>query len=202
MDQRTMTRAGLGLVALAACPLTALAEEAADAGSEAGPSNPLQFEWVPFAASLIVFGVTFYILAKYVWPRLLGGLEEREKKIRQEIFRAEEARKKADEALQQYEEELAKARAEASKMIEATKAEQMRLAAELKSRNEAELSHMRESALTSIEAAKRAALNEIYQDAASLATEVAAKILQRELNEDDQRRLVDETLAQVESAKS
>jgi F-type H+-transporting ATPase subunit b len=56
---------------------------------------------------------------------------------------------------------------------------------------------MRESATRNIEAAKRAALREIYSEAAVLSTTVAAKILEREVNEQDQHRLVEESLAEV-----
>lgn len=188
----------LGSVAMTlALSGVAWAAEAGDATGEHGAAataNPMDVAWVPFVSSLVVFGVAFFVLAKYVWPKMLKGLEDREKKIRDEIFAAEEARKRANEALKEYEKSLAEARAEANKMIEATKAEQARMAAELKAKAESEVGLLRESAMHSIDAAKRAALNEIYAETASLATAVAARILEREVNEQDQQRLVDETV--------
>ena len=172
----------------------AFAAEAAGAHEAASEPNPAAFRLVPFISAFIVFGVAFALLAKYVWPKMLKGLEEREKKIRDEIFSAEEARKRANEALKEYEKSLADARAEANKMIEATRAEQARMAADLRAKAEAEIGVLRDGAMHSIEAAKRAALSEIYSEAASLATAVAAKILEREVNEQDQQRLVNETV--------
>ena len=105
----------------------------------------------------------------------------------------------ADKALKDYESSLAEARAEAEKMIEQTKAEQVRLAADLKAKSEAELNQMRDSAKRNIEAAKRAAIADLYRESAQLAVKIAEKILEREVNAADHSRLIDETLAEVTS---
>lgn len=166
-----------------------------DHGAEGhGKAGVMDFSLAQFISTLLAFGLVFFILYRLAWPKILGGLEEREQKIRSEVFAAEAAHQKAAESLKEYEQSLAKAKAEATEMIEKTKAEQTRMAAELRTKAEAELNQMRESARQNIDAAKRAALTEIYNEAASLATEVASKILQREVNEDDQRRLVEESV--------
>lgn len=203
MRQRLTRLAGL------ATPLmlsgVALAADAADHAAShdgGGGANPVAVEVVPFISALVIFGITFFILAKFVWPKILKGLDDRERKIRDEINSAEEARARANEALKDYERSLADARAEANRMIEATKAEQARMAADLRGKAETEVNQMRESAMQSIEAAKRAALNEIYAEAATLATSVASRILEREVNEQDQQRLVDETVAGIAARRS
>ena len=84
-------------------------------------------------------------------------------------------------------------------MIEQTKAEQVRLAADLKAKSEAELNQMRDSAKRNIEAAKRAAIADLYRESAQLAVKIAEKILEREVNAADHSRLIDETLAEVTS---
>lgn len=164
---------------------------AAESGGDVMEFNPFQF-----IAAIVVFLVAFFVLAKTAWPKILGGLEEREEKIRKDIFAAEEANKKAQEAMAEYEKSLASARAEANEMIEKTKAEQSRMAAQLRSEAEAELGELRDDARRNIEAAKRAALAEIYTEAANIATAVAQKILEREVNVDDQRRLVEEAVGE------
>ena len=176
------------------------ADHAADAAAGGHASvGVMDFSWIQFASTLLAFGIVFMVLSKVAWPKILQGLEDREQKIRSEVFAAEEARKKADESLKEYEGSLAKAKALATEMIEQTKAEQMRLAAELRSKAEVELGQMRDAARRNIEAAKHAALNEIYNEAASLATSVASKILQREVNEEDQKRLVEESVEEFAS---
>lgn len=184
-------RAAGAATALLLAPAGALAVEA---GGEAG--NPMAFDLLQFVMAIVVFGVAFFILSKTAWPRIIKGLEERENKIRSEVFAAEEARKRAAETLSEYEKSVAEARAEAQRMIEQTRAEQARLAADLKIRAEKELGEMRDQARQSIEAAKKAALADVYAEAANLATAVASKILQREVSAGDQGRLIEESVQQ------
>jgi F-type H+-transporting ATPase subunit b len=186
----------MSLIALAALASNALA---ADGHAPAGGGGPMDFEWVPFVSALVVFGIAFFVLATQVWPKILKGLNDREGKIRSEVFAAEELRKAAAEEKKQFERALSDARAESARIIEQTRSEQSRLAADLRVQAETELTAMREEAKASIQAAKRAALNEIYAETAILATKVAEKILQREVNVNDQARLVDESIGRLES---
>lgn len=164
--------------------------------AEGGP-GPTSFYWIQFVAALLTFVVGVALLGKIAWPKILGALDARDEKIRGEIQAAEDARKRADDALKEYERSLAEAKAEAASMIEATKAEQSRMAADLKAQAEAELNQLRDSAKRNIEAAQRAAITEIYQEAASLASTLASKILEREVNQADHQRLLDETLREI-----
>lgn len=192
-------------LSLSLAPLAILALPALALGAEAGHADaataggPMWLSAIQFVSAIVVFLIVFFVLAKIAWPKILGGLEDREKKIRSEIFAAEEARKAAQTAQQQFAKEIAEAKAEATRMIDQTRAEQSRLAADLKIRAEAELTELRENANRSIEAAKRAAISEIYAEAATLATTVAGKILKREVNVNDQRHLVEETMNEVSS---
>lgn len=168
------------------------------AAAEEGPhSQPMYFSLLQFGSGIAVFLIAFFVLKSAAWPKILGGLDDREKKIRSEIFAAEEARKKAAEAQKEFERSLAQAKNEAQRMIDDTRAEQARLAADLKLKAEAELTQMREAAMRDIDAAKRSAISDIYGEAATLATTVASKILKREVNVNDQKHLVAEAMAEV-----
>lgn len=195
MDKRTTLR--FIALAIAGLPGAALAAETAHAAG-----GPMDFEWVPFVSALVVFGIAFFVLATQVWPKIMKGLTDRENKIRSEVFAAEELRKAAAGEKKEFERSLADARAESARIIEQTKADQLRLAADLRAKAEVELTAMREEAKANIEAAKRAAINEIYAETAALATAVAGKILKREVNADDQRRLVEESVGQFASMRS
>lgn len=157
---------------------------------------------IPAATAIVIFLIVFGILATTVWPKIVAGLDERNEKIMGEIAAAEEARKQAKEALDQYEQNLADARAESQKMLEETKAQQASLAANLKATADAELAAMREKAIADIDAAKKQALNELYGESVNLATVMAGKILAREVSADDQQRLMDESLAEMKSVNS
>jgi len=176
-----------GAMALAMSPV-ALAQEHAPQG------GVMDFNLLQYIAAVLVFLLALAVLSKTAWPKIMKGLEDRENKIRNEISSAEQARTRADEALKQYEKSLAEAKAEAARMIEATKAEQSRLAADLRVKAEAEINELREGALRSIDAAKKAALADVYSEAADLATRVASKVLEREVNPGDQKRLIEQSV--------
>lgn len=185
-------------LALTAFAAAALAEDPHATGGAKPEAIQGVHEGVATAiTALVVFFVVFGFLAVKVWPTITKALSERAAKIRDEIESAERARKQAREALDQYQKSLAEARAEAQKMLEATKASQQALAAELKSKADAELNAMKDRARRDIEAAKRAAIQEIYDEAGKLATDMASKILRREVNAGDQQRLLEESLGEL-----
>jgi F-type H+-transporting ATPase subunit b len=148
--------------------------------------------------AIVVFLIVFAVLAAKVWPPISRALDERAGKIREEIAAAEAARKQAKDALDMYEKSLAEARAEAAKMLEQARAQQQALGAELRAQAETELSAMRDRARKDIEAAKRAAVAEMYEEGARAATTIAARILQREITARDQQRLIDESLGELQ----
>jgi len=132
-----------------------------------------------------------------------SGAKENEtdvKTFKAEIASAEAARKQARDALEQYEQALSEARTEAHKMLDDAKVQQSKLAADLRAKADIELTEMRERAMRDIDAAKRTALNEIYGQAAELATGIAAKILKREIAEQDQQALLEESLAELQTS--
>lgn len=165
-------------------------------------SNPMQFSWVPFVSALVVFGAAFFILSKTAWPKILTGLAEREEKIRSDITGAEQARRDAESALAEYQRSLSQARTEAGKIIEQAKVDQMKVVAEIKSKTQTELNQMRDAAKRDIEQAKKQAVTEIYSHMATLATDVASKILAKELTASDQQKLVEESLSQLQPVGS
>jgi len=150
-------------------------------------------------ATIVVFGVVILVLGTQVWPKISKGLDERTEKIRSEIASAEAARKQAKDALAQYEASLSEARNEAQKMLDDTKVQQTKLAADLRAKADAELTEMRERAMRDIEAAKRTALNDIYEQTATLATTIAGKILRREVADQDTKALLEESLSELQS---
>lgn len=148
--------------------------------------------------ALVVFAIVFAVLAVKVWPMVSKGLKDREDKIRNSIEEAELAQQQAKQALEQYERNLAQARAEAQKMLDDAKTQQQAIAAELKLKAEGELNAMREKAKRDIEVAKRAAVAEVHEHATELATRMASKILQREISTQDQSRLMSESLSELQ----
>lgn len=157
---------------------------------------------VPAITAIVVFGIVVFIMSAVVWPKITSGLDERANKIREEIAAAEAARAQAKSALEEYESSLSQARAEAQKMLEDTKAKQAELASELKAKADRELGEMRDRAMRDIEAARKSAVADIYNESVNLATHMASKILQREVTAGDRDRMIEESLRELEAARS
>jgi F-type H+-transporting ATPase subunit b len=153
-----------------------------------------QAAWV-----LAIFGVVAFILYKTAWKNVLVGLKAREERIRKDISDAEAARLKAEDTLRQYDSRLADAEQKVRDILDkaAIDAEKIGTSIRMKAQEEAE--EAKERATKEIEAAKNTALTEIYEQTANLATSVAEKIIRRNLNPDDQRDLVNQSLQQLKN---
>jgi len=157
--------------------------------------------WLPGVTAVVVFAIAFGILAVFVWPKITRALDDREKKIRDEIAAAEAAREQAKAALAQYEHSLAKAREEANQMIAKARADAKAVADELRARNESELADMKQRATREIEGARQAAIGSLHAEASNLAVAIARKILQREITTRDQQFLMEESVKELAKAR-
>jgi F-type H+-transporting ATPase subunit b len=157
------------------------------------PQTWWQSLWV-----IIIFLVLLAVLYPTAWKSVLAGLKAREDKIRKDIADAEAARVKAETALKDYTAKLAAAENSAREIINKAGTDAEAVAAQIRARSQAEVEEMKEKALKDIEAAKSTALREIYDQTAELATNVAEKILRRNLNANDQRDLVAQSLDQLQ----
>ncbi len=174
---------------------------AADTESTVEHAEVMGLNLLPAITAIVVFLLAFGFLYMKVWPKILQGLDDRDQKIRQEIANAEAAREKADAALAEYEKELASARHEANELIAQARADAKAVAKDLRDRNETELVEMKQRATRDLESAKRAAITDLHAQAASLAADIAARILKREISAEDQQRLVDESLGELAGAR-
>ena len=187
-----------GAAAVLAAPAIALAAEE----GKKGTVIPGIKAGVPMMlATLLVFGIVFFLLWKFAWPAIVKGLDERDRKILEGLEASKRALAQADEMKERYEAQLTEARSEAQRILAETKARQAEFTAELRSKADAELSRMREKAQKDIDAARRVAVNELYAEAARLSTLIAGKILEREVSEQDQARLVEQALSEFEASR-
>lgn len=118
---------GLLLRSAALTLLPALAFAADDHGGEAKKGGMPQLDITTYGSQIvwliIALGVLFFILKSVALPRIAGGLEERSDAIEDDLDRAAEFRKKAEEAEAAYDKALADARAKANEIAQATRDE-------------------------------------------------------------------------------
>jgi len=148
--------------------------------------------------SLVAFFVTLWALSKMAWPMLAEKMEEREKRIREGLDKAEEAERRAEELLQQQESVLAKAREEASQLIAEGREAATRIKNETVEAAQTEIAKERDRAKKEIEVERRKAVGELREAAIDLTLEAAGRVLERSLTDDDHRRLANDVIGEVE----
>lgn len=149
--------------------------------------------------TLIIFFILLYVLNKFAWKNVLGSLKGREERIRNDIAQAEEARIKAEATLKEYNAQLAAAEARGREILAKATTDALALAERIKTEAEKAAHDRGQRAAKDIADARDQALREIYEQAADLSTRIAEKILRRNLNADDQRDLVAQSLEQVQA---
>jgi F-type H+-transporting ATPase subunit b len=176
--------------------LAAEAEPAPLLPSLTDSSTYWQALWV-----VIIFVVLLIVLYPTAWKSVLAGLKARESRIRSDIAEAEAARAKAESTLREYNSRLAAAEERVRQMINQAVADGEKVATSIRMKAQSESEEIKERAQKDIEAARDAALREIYEKTAELATSVAEKIIRRNLNAADQQQLVRESLEQLQTVK-
>jgi len=157
----------------------------------------VSFDFASALWILLIFLVLVIILKKFAWTNVLAGLTAREMRIRQAITDADNARAKGEAALKEYNSQLATAETQVRALLSSAAEEAEKIAASIRTRAQQEAEGIKEQAMKEIDSSKRQALAEIYDQTANLATTVAEKILRRNLNADDQRDLVRQSLDEL-----
>ena len=173
--------------------------QAAEKTSAAGEETLFAGTILQSMAAIISFLILLAILYKFAWGPILSGLQDREGKIKGDLEAAEKASKDAQAALAEYQTKLAQAQESSRKIIEEGRNEAQRLSAQLKDQTLADIKQIKEKSVRDIEAAKQQAITELYTEAAALGTQIAGRILKRELNAQDQQDIVEESLAQLKA---
>lgn len=173
----------------------------ADAGHDA-PAKPNLLEFKPSLAvsTLIVFLILLAILGKYAWKPLMTALHDREHHLEHTLLETEKARDEAARLIDQHRAELARATDQVRAMIDEARAKAQALKDDLIRQAQDEAESARKRAEREIGAAKDQALLELWNTSAEMAVSVAGKVLPRELNESDHRRLVEQALADLPTA--
>src|SRR5262245_42040357 len=152
-----------------------------------------------FIWTIVTFLVLVTLLAKFAWGPLLKALEQRQAAIRKSLDDAALAQKQLAEMQQQSEKIVRDARVEADAIISRSRGDAERLREELKQKARAEADTIVKGAERQIQLETGRALQQIRREAADLSVLIASKIIQRNLSKEDNERLIDETIRQVEA---
>jgi F-type H+-transporting ATPase subunit b len=150
--------------------------------------------------TLVLFGVSLFILWKVAFPRIAEALDRRQKAIEDSIDTAERTRHEADELLAEYRERLTAARQQADDIVARARKAGEQAEADLVVKGRERREELLEQARRDIETETRRAIQEIRAEVADLTILATEKVTRKTLTTEDQRRLVEEAVAELDFA--
>jgi len=148
--------------------------------------------------TILAFLVAMFVLRKYAWPQITRILDQRQRQIEESIDAAERTREEADRLLAEYRQRLADARAQADEIV--AKAERAGEVAEREALEAAKTKReeLLEQTKRDIEAETQRALQELRREVADLTVAATEKVTRKTLAPEDQQRLVEEALRELD----
>jgi F-type H+-transporting ATPase subunit b len=148
--------------------------------------------------TLVLFLFTMWVLSKVAFPRIQEALDKRANAIRENIEAAERQRKEADELLAEYRQRLKEAREQADDIMERARKTGEAAKAEATSEGKERREELVAAARRDIEVETRRSLEQIRKEVADLTVLATEKVARKSLDAEDQKRLVEEALAEVD----
>jgi F-type H+-transporting ATPase subunit b len=148
--------------------------------------------WVALA-----FIIAVLALFKPAGKMIVGGLDKRSDRIRDELDEARRLREEAQELLISYERKQREAEKEAEGIVAHAKEEAERLSRRAAAELEAQVARRRQQALDRIGQAESDAVREVRAAAVDLALKATRKLLAEKIGEEQQSKLVDEAIAEI-----
>jgi F-type H+-transporting ATPase subunit b len=148
-------------------------------------------------AQMIVFGILVWVTMKYIWPPLATAMDERAQKIADGLSAAERAKAELKDADARVAEEIKKARVQASEIIEKAQQQANQIIDKAKADALLEAARQKASAQADIDGLIGKAREQLRGQVASLAVQGARKIIQREINPDAHKALLDQLVAEI-----
>jgi F-type H+-transporting ATPase subunit b len=148
--------------------------------------------------TILIFGVLLVVLWRLGWPALLKSVEERERRIQQQLDEAERARAEAARLLEEHKRTIAAARNEAQEMVARARAVAEKERETLLAKAREEYEQLLGRARKEIGLEKEKAILELRREAVDLSIAAASKLIEAKLDTEANRRLVTEYLATLE----
>ena len=193
MDMSERKTHWIALIALfgAAAPVWASEGDAAPPTLFTGDLGNVFWSLVTFLAVLVVLG-------KFAWRPILSALQKREDFIRDSLAHAKRDRDEAEQRLKEYSDKIVAARAEATALVEEGRRDAEVVKRRIEEESKAEAKAILERAKREITIATDTAVKELYTLSGKLATELAGRILRKELNPREHERLISESIDELQ----
>lgn len=150
----------------------------------------------------LIFGIVFFVLAKWGFPMITGSVEKRAARIGDSIKAAKEAEEKLRNLAEEQSRMIEETRQEQSRILKEAVASRDSIVEQAKVQAREEASRILDQARTQIAAEKESALRDVRKEVALLSVSVAEKLLKKSLSDaDGQSALVDRLVDEVSSSK-
>ena len=160
--------------------------------------NPLvQLDPGLFVWTIITFMVLFFVLAKFAWKPLIKMLQEREEMIRDSLDDAEKAKTELEHLNEESEAIMTKARAEAQTILANGKAAAEKVKEDTIAKAKEQAIKIIKKTEKQIQIEKDKAIIDIKQEVVNISLSVAKKLINKNLNDADNKSLIEETLKKV-----
>jgi F-type H+-transporting ATPase subunit b len=171
-----------------------LAQEAEeDSGSDLISVVPGLMIW-----TVITFAIVFFVLRKLAFGRIQGMIDQRRDRIKEALDAADEARDEARGLLEQHRALIADARSQSEKILAEARADADAQRERVRSEAGADLERRLEENRREIEAENRRLVEQIRREVVELTLIASEKVTGKVLDADDQRRLIDEAVGEID----
>jgi len=147
--------------------------------------------------TIVIFVLLLIVLSRFAFKPILAAVEARERSLQAAIDDAKRDRDEAERVLAEHRALLEKARGEAQKLIADGRATAEKLRADLMEQTKAQQQEMLDRARREIENEKNNAIAALRREAVDLAIAGASKVIERNLDSDANRKLVESYLGSV-----
>ncbi len=169
-------------------------EEATPKANLLSPNGGLMF-W-----TLVVFLILFFVLGKFVFPKITAAVEAREKALEDAIEGAKRDREEAAKYLEQQRAAIETARNESAKILAEGRSMGEKLRGEMMEQTRVQQQEMLDRARREIEAERNRAIAEMRREAIDLAIAGASKVIERNLDQKSNRDIVEKFLSSIPTA--
>jgi F-type H+-transporting ATPase subunit b len=151
--------------------------------------------------TIITFIVLVLIMWRAAWKPLVDALDVRAEIVRSDIENAEKNRIESEQLLAEHERMMDRAKEEATKIIAEGKSDAEKLKDSIVARANSEAKELTERAKKEIFLAKEKALDELKAEVVILSTEIASKIIAKNLKPDDQKAIVEKAIKKLRTVQ-
>jgi len=154
-----------------------------------------------FIWTILTFLVLVTLLARFAWRPLLQALDSRQELIRKSLDDAQQARQELERLQQESAQIIRQARVDAEAVVAQSRSDAARLREDLRQKAKAEADGIVRNAERQIQLETQRALQQIRHEAVELSVMIASKILRRNLTKEDNEKLIEEALKQIETPR-